>query len=64
MQKRLELPEIKVHTTCPMKTLLRLLGYEVRKPSLLFMHMCDVTNSSWLADRNRQGNLAPFLIQK
>jgi hypothetical protein len=68
MQKSLELPEIKVHTTSPMKDpitlLLRLLGYKVRKPSLLLMHMVDVTHGSWLADRNRQSNLDSFLIKK
>lgn len=48
----------------PITLLLRLLGYEKRKPSLILMHICDVTHSNWLADRNRQGNLAPFLIKK
>jgi len=48
----------------PITLLLRLFGYEICKPSLIRMHMADVTHGSWLADRNRQGNLDPFLIKK
>jgi len=68
MQRRLEINRNKIHTIRPMKDpitlLLRLFGYEICKPSLIRMHMADVTHGSWLADRNRQGNLDPFLIKK
>lgn len=48
----------------PITLLLRFLGYEKREPSLLFMSMCEFTHNSWLADRNSQGNLEQYLIQK
>lgn len=48
----------------PITLLLRLLGFEKRKPSLLLMSMCEFTHNSWLQDRNNQNNLSQYLIQK
>lgn len=43
---------------------LRLLGYEIRKPSLLLMSMRQFTHGTWMEDRIRQSNLDNYLIQK
>jgi len=47
-----------------MKHLLHLLGYEVRKPSLLLMHMVDVTHGSWLQDLQRTNRLSDYNVKK
>lgn len=47
-----------------MKTLLRLLGYQKRKPSLLLMSMCDFTHGSWLQDLMRHNELHRYTIKK
>ena len=41
----------------PITLLLRLFGYEVRKPSLLLMSMVRFTHSSWLGDLNAQNRI-------
>jgi len=68
MKNNIAITRNKADTTRPMKDpitlLLRLFGYEKRKPSLLLMSMCDFTHNSWLQDRNSQNNLSKYLIQK
>lgn len=44
-----------------MKRILRLFGYEKRKPSLLLMSMHDFTHGSWIEDRHRQNNIHRYL---
>lgn len=46
-----------------MKALLKLLGYEIRKPSLILMHMIDVTHESWLATIQRQNKMIDYTIK-
>jgi hypothetical protein len=40
------------------------LGYEVRKPSLLLMHMVDVTHGTWLQDLYRTNRINDYNITK
>jgi hypothetical protein len=47
-----------------MKALLKLLGYEVRQPSLLLMHMVDVTHESWMGTLKRKNQLDKYLVKK
>jgi hypothetical protein len=47
-----------------MKYLLHLLGFTQRKPSLLLMHMCDVTHGTWLQDLNRTNRLSDYNVKK
>lgn len=48
----------------PITLLLRLFGYEYNnKPSLLRMHMVDVTHENYLAQLNRQNRINEFVIK-
>ena len=47
-----------------MKHLLHLLGFARRKPSLLLMHMCDVTHGTWLQDLYRTNRFSDYNIKK
>jgi len=44
----------------PYTFFLRLLGYEERKPSLLFMSMMDTTHGNWLHRMNSNGMIKNY----
>ena len=46
------------------KFILKLLGYEYGRNSILFINMVQFTNSSWLTDIQNNGNLHRYLIKK
>ena len=46
------------------KFILKMLGYEHGRDSILFMNMEQFTNSSWLTDIQNNGNLHRYLIKK
>jgi hypothetical protein len=47
------------------ETILNLFGYTYRKePSLLLMHMLDVTHESYLGSLKRQNRIMDFLANK
>lgn len=47
------------------ETILNLFGYTYRKkPSLLHMHMLDVTYESYLGSLKRQNRFQDFLVKK
>jgi len=49
------------YSLIPMKALLlKLLGYEVRKPSPILMSMARFTHSSWLEDLHAQNRISDF----
>jgi hypothetical protein len=48
----------------PITLILKLLGYEVRKPSLLLMHMMDVTHEPWLGSLRRHGRFSNYIVKK
>lgn len=48
----------------PITFLINLFGYEKRKPSLLLMHMCDVTHGTWLEDLHRTNRINNYSIKK
>lgn len=44
----------------PITLLLNLLGYEIRKPSLLMMYMHEVTHEGFIASLNRTNRLHQY----
>jgi hypothetical protein len=48
----------------PITIILNLLGFEYRKPSLLLMHMHDVTHENYLQQLKRQGRFYQYLIKQ
>jgi hypothetical protein len=44
--------------------LLNLIGYQLGRKSLLFMHMEQFTNSSWLTDVFASGRIEDYKVKK
>lgn len=46
-----------------MNIILRMFGYEIRKPSLLLFSMLDITFDSYFQTVQKQGRLNDYLIK-
>jgi len=46
-----------------MNVILKMFGYEVRKPSLLLFSMLDFTNETYFQTVQRQGRISDYLIK-
>jgi len=50
-------------TNTNMNVILKMFGYEVRKPSLLLFSMLDFTNETYFQTVQRQGRISDYLIK-
>jgi hypothetical protein len=46
------------------KYILKLLGYELGRDSLVYQHMFEFTNSSWIQDIQQNGNIKYYYVSK
>lgn len=50
-------------TNTNMNAILKMFGYEIRKPSLLLFSMLDFTNETYFQTVQRQGRISDYLIK-